>query len=438
LITVAAVFAAAAAFWYLQSASRSHESSSTAVLRFGPPGEAIVANATASKAPRPEQTAARAAWSDLPLGFERNQRIERDGYEIASHDLSAAWEKLGLLEDPAERAGFLRGMFVAIAARAPREAMASIKKVDNADERNLAMETVANAWRGGVPASSSAMRGELVHASDPARLGLSLLNGSIGRAELALVWAEELVTVPAERAALLGAATAAFTLKDSARVAAVSASLPDDASREIFRDQFAQALRFVAGDAAWSSAQSLPPGDLRNAAQSSILRAWSASDPEAAASAIATLPDNDERTYAVAVLAESWAARDTESALAWAASLDPENRAAAEEAIGHSAPVGIGAVIAMSDDGYPLVRELLAGGAAERAAVIPTGSKIVAVLDGQGQAVETHGRDLGQTISQLRGAKGTAVTMLVQAPGESQPRRVTIVREQIIHKTAKK
>ena len=70
--------------------------------------------------------------------------------------------------------------------------------------------------------------------------------------------------------------------------------------------------------------------------------------------------------------------------------------------------------------------------------MIPAGSKIVAVLDGQGQAVETHGRDLGQTISQLRGAKGTAVTMLVQMPGDSQPRRVTIVREQIIHKTAKK
>jgi hypothetical protein len=438
LVGVAASFTVAAALYYFQDTPDARRETA----RAHQPGIFSKGNTSGIAPPAHhsrENEAARATWSQLPRGFERNQRIEREGYEAASRDLSAAWETFGHLEDASERAGFLRGMFVAIAARAPREAITAIKKVANVDERNLAMETLANAWRGGVPASASSFaRGELVHPSDAARLGLSLLNGTTGRAELALVWAEELVSEPGERAALWGAAAAAFTLKEPERVAAISASLPDAASREIFRDQFANALRFIAGDAAWSSAQSLPPGDLRNTAQSSILRAWSAADPGAAAAAATNLPDADDRTRAISVLAEAWGARDTEAAFAWAGTLEPDNRAAAEEAIRRSAPVGIGASIAMSEDGYPVVRELLPGGAAERAASLPAGTKIIALVDANGRTIQTHGMDLSRIVSQLRGERGTPVTMVVQAPDSGEQRSVTIVREQIMLKTAKK
>jgi hypothetical protein len=194
----------------------------------------------------------------------------------------------------------------------------------------------------------------------------------------------------------------------------------------------------LAGDAAWASTQSLPAGDLRNVAQSTILREWAAADPTAAAAAIASLPDADDRTRAIAVLAEAWGARDTVAAFAWATTMDAENRAAAEEAIRRSAPVGIGAVIATSEDGYPVIRELLPGGAAERTASIPPGSKNIALVDANGQTVNTHGLELSKVISQLRGPKGAPVTILVQPPDTGEQRKVTIVREQIIHKTAKK
>jgi hypothetical protein len=437
---LAAAFAVVAAIWYFRADVRGLEAARAANAQHVSAKSAAAAAPTARPAPAFSQiTGTRAAWASLPRGIERNQRIERDAYEIASHDLEIAWEKLALLEDPAERAIFLRGMFVAIAARAPRDAIASLKKVARGDERNLAMETMANAWRGGVPFSSPSFRaGDAGRMTNAARLGLSLLDGTVGRAELALIWTQELVTEPADRAALFGAAAAAFTLKEPERVAAMSASLPDDASREIFRDEFAWSLRMLAGDAAWASTQSLPAGDLRNVAQSTILREWAAADPTAAAAAIASLPDADDRTRAIAVLAEAWGARDTVAAFAWATTMDAENRAAAEEAIRRSAPVGIGAVIATSEDGYPVIRELLPGGAAERTASIPPGSKIIALVDANGQTVNTHGLELSKVISQLRGPKGAPVTILVQPPDTGEQRKVTIVREQIIHKTAKK
>ncbi|HEX5175419.1 MAG TPA: hypothetical protein VFV83_00235, partial [Chthoniobacteraceae bacterium] len=221
LVGLAALFTAAASLCYFLDVA--HPRGGTAHAdqpAIRPTNELAGSSSPAHRSAQGE--AARAPWSQLPRGFERKQRIEGEGYETASRDLSAAWEQLGFLEDAAERAGFLRGMFVAIAARAPREAIAAVKKVAHFDERNLAMETLAEAWRGGVPASSSSFApGELAHASDAARLGLSLLNGTTGRAELALVWAEELLTHPGERAALWGAAAAAFTLKEPDRVAAI-------------------------------------------------------------------------------------------------------------------------------------------------------------------------------------------------------------------------
>ena len=437
LIGLMAAFTVVAACWYLRPTHKEYAAAAQQHDASRSEATAETRAASAQRATPGGGPAARESWSALPRGFARNQEIERDGYELASRDLPAAWEKLRVLEDRAERAAFLRGMFFAVSARAPREALAAIKQVENRDERDLAMETIAGAWRGGVPAPNS-IRRQPVRLSDAARLGMSLLNGTTGRAELAVLWAQELLTEPAERVALLGAAAAAFALKDPERIVALDATLSDEPSREIFRTQFADALRAVAGDAAWSNIRALPPGDLRDTAQLSILNAWAGADPQAAAAAIATLPSGDERTNAIAVFAESWAARDTDAAFSWAATMDAPERAAAEEAIRRSAPIGIGAVLDMSDDGYPVIRELLPGGAAARSGQLPSQSKIVAVVDTAGNAVPTHGMELGAIAGRLRGAKGTSVTMLVQIPGRDQPQTVTIARDQIIHKTARK
>jgi hypothetical protein len=438
LVGLAASLTAAAALWYFRDTPRvDARTNQAAQPRLSISGKNEPDRAGSSARSSRQSEATRAPWRALPLGFERNQRIEREGFEVASHDLRGVWERLEALSDPAERALFLRGMFFAIAAGEPRDAVAAIKKVANGDERALAMQTVANAWRGGVPAGTSINRRQPVPLSNAAQMGMSLLDGTPARAELALLWADELLSDPAERVALLGAAAAAFTLKNPERVTAIASAIHDDGSKEIFRYQFAEALRSVAGETAWSNLHALPADDLRKIAERSILNAWAQSDPRDAAAAIANLPPGDERTRAINIVAESWALHDTAAAFAWASTMETEERASAEEAIRHSAPIGIGAALDVSDDGYPVIRELLPGGAAERSALIPQGSKILSVVEPDGQTVNLHGMELGRIAGKLRGARGTPVTMLVQSPGNDQPRTVTVVREQIIHKTAR-
>jgi len=375
------------------------------------------------------------SWSSLPRGFHRNQQIERDAYELGSRDMNAAWQQLQNIEDPADRAAFIRGFFAADARLPAGEAVAWINKFEDRSERSLAMQTVAAAWRGGVPARMETRRGMALN--EEASLGMSLIDGSTARAELALAWAEGLVRQGPERAALLGAVAAALTLKDPARAVALAETTKDNHDGEIFRAAYADALREVAGESAWRQAGQLPPGRLRGVAQRSILATWGRADPARAIAVLDELTSGEERNGAIATIAEAWAGEDTEAALAWAATMQGQQHDIAAEAINRIAPVGIGAVLD-SADGYPVIRDLVPGGPADRSNLIPRGSVITAITDANGVAVSTKGMELNEFVGKARGRQGTTVTLFVQAPGTTSSQPVMIMRQQLIHKTAAK
>ena len=189
-------------------------------------------------------------------------------------------------------------------------------------------------------------------------------------------------------------------------------------------------------DQAWEAARQLPEGDLRNAAQTEILIAWAGKDPAAASNALAAFPAGSERSAGISVLAEFWAARDTSAALAWAGTLPAEDRVHAETGISRAAPVGIGAVLDMRD-GFPVVRELLAGGPAGRSGKIPAGSVITAISDGAGNLLNTHNMELSKLVEKVRGPRGTQLTVFIQPPGADQATPVELIRDQILFQPKK-
>jgi carboxyl-terminal processing protease len=96
--------------------------------------------------------------------------------------------------------------------------------------------------------------------------------------------------------------------------------------------------------------------------------------------------------------------------------------------------VGIGAVLGIEEDGYCIVREVVAGGPAFTSGQIKVNDKIVAVQQEGAEPVEVIGMKLRRIVDMIRGAKGTKVTLTVlprDAADASQTKLVHIVRDVI-------
>ena len=98
-----------------------------------------------------------------------------------------------------------------------------------------------------------------------------------------------------------------------------------------------------------------------------------------------------------------------------------------------NALVGIGAVLS-DKDGYCTIRELIAGGPAERSGKFSAGDKIVGVAQGEdGEMVDVIGMKLRKVVRQIRGKKGSLVRLSVQ-PAEGDPSDrtdITLERDEI-------
>ena len=383
----------------------------------------------------------------LPRDFNRTQQIERAAYELAIQDAAAAMDQLAQIENPADRATFLRGMFTAIAQLAPHDALQWLKRLPEGNSRDIAMNVLATAWRGGLPPlrQERGSKGEVVsggnlvfHGLSPeGALAMSLLQGSAPRPEMAVAWAQELVSDAHERASVLGAAARQFGESDPARVTALFNGLANDEERAMFSDEFASAWVDAKPEAAWRSAMNLPDGELRDAAEKRIFAAWSGQDPAGAATAAAALSSSQERALAISVIGEQWGSRDTRAALAWAGTLTGDDRVSAENAIHVAAPVGIGAVLGAGDSGYPVVRELLPSGVADRSGQLPAGSVITAVVDASGNTIDMKDWNLADVVKQIRGPQGSRLTVIIQKPGSTALNTVELLREQIVHTPGK-
>ena len=93
---------------------------------------------------------------------------------------------------------------------------------------------------------------------------------------------------------------------------------------------------------------------------------------------------------------------------------------------------GIGATL-MSEDGYTVIRSLVAGAPAEKSKQIKVNDKIVGVAQGDGEFVDVQGEKLSKVVEQIRGPKGTRVRLLVIPEGAdpSMRRIVALVRDEV-------
>lgn len=94
--------------------------------------------------------------------------------------------------------------------------------------------------------------------------------------------------------------------------------------------------------------------------------------------------------------------------------------------------VGIGASLSVEDT-YVTVKELIAGGPAERGQELKPNDKIVGVAQGNKEFVDIVGMKLRKAVGLIRGKEGTTVRLLIQpAEGDPSDRKIiTIVRDEI-------
>lgn len=93
---------------------------------------------------------------------------------------------------------------------------------------------------------------------------------------------------------------------------------------------------------------------------------------------------------------------------------------------------GIGASL-MSEDGYTVIRSLVAGAPAEKSKQIKENDKIIGVAQADGEFVDVQGEKLSKVVEQIRGPKGTRVRLLVIPSGADPSMRkvVSLVRDKV-------
>jgi predicted metalloprotease with PDZ domain len=189
-------------------------------------------------------------------------------------------------------------------------------------------------------------------------------------------------------------------------------------------------------DLAMLWANELTEGPGRAALLGQIAAGMARSEPVAAFGLSDSVAPQEQRGFVNSFYA-GWAAQDTAAALQSAEQLDdPTTREAALQAIRSVAPVGIGAAVTMQL-GYPVITELVPDAPADLSGLLHQGDRILAIAQGDSSYVDAHNLSLQEAVQLIRGAPGTTLQLQVlsaNAPPDSTPHLVTVVRDQIKYK----
>lgn len=321
--------------------------------------------------------------------------------------------------------------FRAAAHLDPMTAIEKVRRLPDAQSRDIAMLALLGEWSG--MTSADMLRDENVRRLGPAGALAAYLMDS-GK------------FTPGQTADLAKEFVSGDELRRVLGLAARKLAPSDPASALAFGDQLEgwQQARFLESFAeGWASADpvsarqwaaQLTDARTRNAIVARILRAEAESNPAVAAQNFsqASFSNDGERVRLARQIAASWAGKDTIAASQWAETLDETARDGARQGIGSVAPVGIGAVLSTSQDGRPVLQEVIPGAPASTA--LKAGDVIISVQDANGTWIDSKSLPLWEVTSLIRGAVGSQVSMQVQSPGNSPPRTVTLQRQQIIHR----
>ena len=93
---------------------------------------------------------------------------------------------------------------------------------------------------------------------------------------------------------------------------------------------------------------------------------------------------------------------------------------------------GIGATL-QSDDGYTVIRSLVAGAPAEVSKQVKVGDRIIAVAQGDGEFVDVQDEKLSKVVDQIRGPKGSKVRLeIIPAGADLSVRKIiALVRDEV-------
>ena len=181
----------------------------------------------------------------------------------------------------------------------------------------------------------------------------------------------------------------------------------------------------------YSENQEQFPKDL----SSELLDSWAQKNAQEVISSLDSIEGADGRLQAVEAISASLARQGTAIALDWVEGLaNSEERDAGLQAIYEATPKGIGALLSM-EDGFPLIKELLPGGALEGSGIM-AGDLIVESRESGGEPNDLYGMPLGETVGFLRGDPGSAVEIRVlrknETTGNMEEHTVTVERDLLI------
>jgi hypothetical protein len=180
-------------------------------------------------------------------------------------------------------------------------------------------------------------------------------------------------------------------------------------------------------------ANELTEGPGRAALLGQIAAGMVRSDAAAAFALGDSVAPGDRQEFFSSVYA-GWATQDTAAALQSAQQLDdPTTRDGALQAIRSVAPVGIGAEVTMQA-GYAVIAGLVPEAPADLSGLLQKGDRIVALAQGDSSYVDARNLSLQEVVQMIRGAPGTTLQLQLlaaDAPPDSTPRTVSIVRDQI-------
>ncbi len=368
---------------------------------------------------------------------QRARASEDRGISLAEKDPEAAFRALAELAPGADRNAMIRGIFEVLARKDAAQAIAYAKQTQPGMEREAALTTLLDRWKGG-PADDSlplSRARRIATEGLDAGLGAELLQGDSPQPDLAVLWAQEL-TARQGKIELLGSAAAVQVKTDPALAASYGSEL-EGKERLAFNDQLVSSWAQTQPEAAWQWSSALDDPDARTKAQYATIETQSNADPAGAAARLALLPDGTQRAETLRDVATNYANKNTDAALAWAQTLPPADAAVAGGAISSVTPVGVGVMLSQDNEGYPLVASVVPNFGAAQSGMIHEGDRIVGVSQGNGQFVDVQQLDIGQVTNLVRGSAGSLVQLQIAPalPGGSYgaPTVVPVIRQLIKH-----
>lgn len=347
---------------------------------------------------------------------------------------NGASPEVGAAKSAREREAYINGMARSWAALEPLAALEQVRKLPDAESRDMAMLALLGEWSG-MSAAEILRNGQASGFGIAGALGLYLMNnGRLSPAETAALANEYLSGN--QRVGVLGRAAEVLAATDPAAAMALGDGL-SGWQQTRFLARFAMGWAASQPEAAKDWAASIPDPRTRAQVMSRILEAEISRDPAQAAQSFAeiSMEAPDVRARTARRIGEGWAGRDTVAAMQWAATLNDEQvKAAAQQGIAQAAPVGIGAMLSTGSDGVAVIGGLVPGSPAISSGSVNVGDRIIAVGGADGAWVDSRGVSIRELTSMIRGQPNTQVSLQVQSPGDVSPRVITLNRQQIIHR----